>query len=324
MPSASGSSAVRERHRLDDVDEEDRDEPPELHRRPGERRLLEQERVVLAEDRGLELAELRAGVDAELLDEGLARGAVGGERVGLPAGAVEREHELRARPLAQRLGLDERLELGDELGVAAQREVGLDALLDDDGAQLLEPGDLRLRERLVDEVGERRAAPERERLAQRDLGGGRVARLERGPPLLRERDEAVHVDALGLELEHVARRARRDDGAERLAELRDVDLDGVRGRLGRIAGPERLDEPVDGDDASRLEREHGEERARLLPAERDGARRPARPRSGRGGVARACGVPAPLAPSIVPPRCARGQSHLLTACSGFPSLLSRP
>ena len=75
---------LRERHRLDDVDEEDRDEPAELHRRPGERCLLEQQRLVLAENRGLELAELRAGVDPELLDEGLARGAVGGERVGLP------------------------------------------------------------------------------------------------------------------------------------------------------------------------------------------------------------------------------------------------
>ena len=89
-----------ERHRLDDVDEEDRDEPAKLHRRPSERRLLEQERLVLAEDRGLELAQLRAGVDAELLDQRLARGAVGGERVGLPARAVEREHELRARALA--------------------------------------------------------------------------------------------------------------------------------------------------------------------------------------------------------------------------------
>ncbi len=156
------------------------------------------------------------GIDAELLDEGLACSAVGGERVGLPARAVEREHELRARALAQRLGLDERLELGDELGVAAQREVGVDALLDDDGSQLLESRDLRLRERLVDEVGQRRSAPERERLAQRDLGGGCVAGLERGPPLLRQAGEAVHVHVLRIELEDVAGRARGDDGAERL------------------------------------------------------------------------------------------------------------
>ena len=172
---------LRERHRLDDVDEEDRDEPSELHRRPRERSLLEQERVVLAEDRGLELAQLRAGVDAELLDEGLARGAVGGESIGLPAGTVEREHELRARPFAQWLRGDERLELGDELCVAAEREIGLDPLLQRDRAQLLEPGDLRLRERLVEEVGERGATPERERLAQRALGGSRDLR-PRAPP----------------------------------------------------------------------------------------------------------------------------------------------
>ena len=75
---------------------------------------------------------------------------------------------------------------------------------------------------------------------------------------------------LRVELELVARRPRRDDRAECLAELRDVDLDRVRRRVGRLAGPERLDEPVDGDDAAGLEREHREERARLRPPECDG------------------------------------------------------
>ena len=100
--------------------------------------------------------------------------------------------------------------------MAAQRQVGVDALLDDDGSQLLEARDLRLRERLVDEVRERRPAPERERLAQHDLGGGCVAGLERGPPLLRQPGEAVQVHLLGIELEDVAGRARGDDGAEGL------------------------------------------------------------------------------------------------------------
>ena len=141
----------------------------------GERRLLEQQRLVLAQDRGLELAELGAGVDAELLDERLARAAVGGERVRLPAGPVEREHQLGARPLAQGLRIDERLELRDELRVTAECEVGVDPLLERDGAELLEPRDLGLRERLVEEVRERRAAPERERLAQGTLGRGGIA-----------------------------------------------------------------------------------------------------------------------------------------------------
>ena len=137
--------------------------------------------------------------------------------------------------------------------MAPKREVRLDPLLQRDGAQLFEPGYLRLRERLVEEIGERGAAPEREPVAQRALGGSRVSSLERRLPLLRETDEAVDVYAVGHELEFVARRPRRDDRAECLTELRNVDLDGVRSRAGRLAGPERLHEPVDRDDTAGLD-----------------------------------------------------------------------
>ena len=70
-------------------------------------------------------------------------------------------------------------------------------------------------------------------------------------------------------LEHVAGSPRRDDRAERLAELGDVDLDRVARGVRRLAWPERLHEPVHGDDPSRLEREDGEERAGLLAPQRD-------------------------------------------------------
>ena len=40
----------------------------------------------------------------------------------------------------------------------------------------------------------------------------------------------------------------------------------MRSGLGRVAGPEAFDELIDGHDASGLEREYGEERARLQPA----------------------------------------------------------
>ena len=64
--------------------------------------------------------------------------------------------------LADGLRGDECLELGDELRVTSEREIRLDPLLERDGAQLLEPRDLGLGERLVEEVRERRPAPERE------------------------------------------------------------------------------------------------------------------------------------------------------------------
>ena len=125
--------------------------------RPGEEQCR-----VLTEDRGLEVLELRAGFDPELFDERRPGGAIRLQGIGLPFGAVEREHQLPAEPLAERLLCNQRLELRDEVGMAAEEEIGVDALFEGSLAQLLEPADLGLGERLVGEIGERRPAPQAE------------------------------------------------------------------------------------------------------------------------------------------------------------------
>ena len=265
-----GVERLGERHRLDDIDEEDRDQPAELHRRFDGCSLGQKERLVLAEHRGLELLERRAWIEPELVAEHVAGRAIRSERVRLTARAVEREHELGARPLPQRLRRDEGLELGHELGVAAEREVGVHAPLDRGHAQLLEPGDVGLGERLVGEIRERRPAPEGKGLAQHSLGSRRIAIFERRAALIGEPGEAMEVDPLESTSSDVARGARDDRlRAQSLAELGDVDLNRVRGGFWRISRPEALDEPVDGDDATRLEREDGQQSTQLLAAERD-------------------------------------------------------
>ena len=60
----------------------------------------------------------------------------------------------------------ERRQFTDELAVTADAELDFDAKLEGCQPDLLEPGDRTLRKGLVGEVGERRAAPERERVAQ--------------------------------------------------------------------------------------------------------------------------------------------------------------
>ena len=95
----------------------------------GDRAAADRERL-LAQDRRVHAAQERARLEAELLDEQLPSLAVDLERLRLPAGAVEREHQLRPQPLAQRMRADERLELGDELGVRADRELRLGPLLE--------------------------------------------------------------------------------------------------------------------------------------------------------------------------------------------------
>ena len=129
------------------------------------------------------------------------------ERLGLAARAVEREHQLPAQPLTQREPLDERLELGDELRALAELEVGVDPLLERLEPQLLEPADLALGERLEGEVGERRATPERQRLAKLRGSLGRV----RAPRLGDEPLEPAEVEAVGVDLQDVARRPRHED-----------------------------------------------------------------------------------------------------------------
>ena len=111
---------------------------------------------VLSEDRLLQLLQPPGRLDPELLDVDAPRVAVGRERFRLPAGAIERQHQLSAQPLAERMLGGEPFELGRELTVPAERELRLDALLDGFEPQLLEPGALGGGEGLVRELGERR------------------------------------------------------------------------------------------------------------------------------------------------------------------------
>jgi hypothetical protein len=113
-------------------------------------------RVVL-EDLALQRTQLRPRLETQLLVESPLRLPVGIQRVRLPARAVEGEHQLATQPLTERMGGDERLQLGHGLGVPAL-ELGVDSLLDCEQPQLFEAGDVGLRRLVVTELGEGIAA----------------------------------------------------------------------------------------------------------------------------------------------------------------------
>ena len=257
-------------------------QPPQLGVAPEQRRgrleLARQldrrrrhERLVVAQDRRVELAQLGARLDADLPDERRPRVAVRLERVGLAAAAVERQQQLRAQALAQRMLGDERLELRDQRPLAPERELGLDPLLPPDQVQLLEPLDVDARERLELEIRERPAAPQALAVPQHPGRASRVPLLERSPPLGQQPLEAVQVELAGLDVHEVAGRAREEDrvGAERLAQPRHVDLDGVARRRRRVLGPQLLDQAIAGDDPVGLQQQDRQQRALLRAAERE-------------------------------------------------------
>ena len=121
---------------------------------------------ILTENRLLELDDLPARLEAELVHEHAPRVLVDLQGLGLAAAAIEGDHQLPAQPLAQRMTGDEGFEVGDEITLAPEREVCVDPFLDRGQVELVQPGDLVLGERVEGEVGERRAPPEVERLTE--------------------------------------------------------------------------------------------------------------------------------------------------------------
>ena len=218
---------------------------------------------ILVEHLPFECLQLGAGLDSEALDERLARGAVRGERIGLPPRPVEREHLLRSEALAVRVLHHERVQLVDQVGVAAERQIRIDSIFERSQALLLELGPGSDTERRSVELGQRRATPERERLVQ-CLGGS--SRLGRVACLCTERRERLQVERARLELEYVPGRPRSQRCTvfpERLAQAGDVDLQRRARRLRRRVAPQLIDQPLARHDAVCLQQEQGEHRPLL-------------------------------------------------------------
>ena len=79
-------------------------------------------------------------IDAELIGEQVAGTPVGGQRLGLPAAAIQRQHELAVQPLPQRILGGQLLQLAGERVVPAKRQVRVDPRLQRGEPQFLQAG----------------------------------------------------------------------------------------------------------------------------------------------------------------------------------------
>ena len=199
---------------------------------------LDVEVGVLAQDRVVQAAQLRRRLHADLVDERLARMAICLERLGLAPAAVEGEHPLGMQPLPERVVREQRVDLADDLLVAAGGQVGVDRQLGGSQAKLLEPPDLGSGERLVGDVRERLAAEQREGRPRRVpvvAVPGRVRRLGDQPL------EAVRVHLLAVDPQLIRAPARDDHGAavvvQQLAQPPDVVLDHLGGAGRGLSSP---------------------------------------------------------------------------------------
>jgi len=164
---------------------------------------------------------------------------------------------------------DEALELGDEVAMAPEPEVGVDAILERSQSKLLETRALGRCERLVGEVGERSTAPDLQALPEHPRGGRLASARERLSPLAPEPLEPVHVELAVGDADQVAGAAAQDRlGPEQLPQPRHEHLEVVRGARRRLLAPDLLDERVGRDDLVRPDQERREQRALLAAAQR--------------------------------------------------------
>ena len=224
---------------------------------------------IVGEDLLLEAAQLGAGLDPDLLAQGAVCGAVALHGLGLAPGAVLREHALGVEALVRRVLRDQRFESADHLGVSSRRELGVDRELERAQVKFLEAADLRARERLGGDVGERGAAPQLQRALGRPVGDPLLGLC---PRALDQALEARRVHRVVGELELVAPAAGDDlrpgvVGSQCLAQLRDVVLDVLGGGLRRAITPQPVDQHVGDDGAVGAQSQHRQHRSLLASPE---------------------------------------------------------
>ena len=138
------------------------------------------------EDLLLELAERRSRLEPELVPEQPSRPSERLEGVCLAPGAVKREPELGVEPFVERMLVDQQLDLPDELGMTAQRELRVDQILVRREPVAEKMRQLDRREEFEFAPCERRALPQSERRSEL-LGALEI--VLRLPRLVRESPE---------------------------------------------------------------------------------------------------------------------------------------
>src|SRR5581483_9926150 len=130
------------------------------HRQPGYAQVAAQQVLV-------EPLQGRARGQAELRRQQLPQVVVFGERLGLPAAAVQRRQVLAAQPFAQRVLPHHRFDLVEYLRVVAEHELSVEPVLVGGEPAAVQAGRLLAQDRGHPQVRQRPAAPQPERLPHR-------------------------------------------------------------------------------------------------------------------------------------------------------------
>jgi hypothetical protein len=168
----------------------------------------------------------------------------------LPSAAVQGQHQLRLERLPQRMFSRQRLELRHDPRGPPARQLGVDAQLVGNQAQLPQPLRLGTRPVLVSELRVRAAPPQTQPLPQHPRRPSRVAPRQAGPSRRHRLLEACDIERLVAHLEHVAGRPRhhprpRLRTLDHTAQARHITPQRRRRSRGRRTREHDLAQPID-------------------------------------------------------------------------------
>ncbi len=136
--------------------------------------------------------------------------------------------------------------------MCAQRQIRLGPILDGGQPQLVQPGRLGGH---TGGIGQRRATPQLQRLAQHRRRAGPVAAAESAAPGLGEPLKPVRVDVVGIHSQAVAGRVEFDRvvlAGQGLTQPRHLRLEGVGRAPRRLLAVQAVDQPLSGDHPARV------------------------------------------------------------------------
>ena len=220
-------------------------------------------------------AQLLAGLDPVFIEHVLSRPAKRIERLDLPPGPVQGDHQMAVQSLALGVFGHQFFELGDRGGMLAERQLGANPLLEGLHAEPFKPERVEPRPLLIAKLVKRRPAPAREGVAQ--LGQG-----ERG---LTAGGGGATGDQLTLELDAVklaivesqkvtvlpGHDPRRLD-VHRLAQPRHGHLQRAHRHVDRCPRPQLLDQEIGWDGAIAVEQQQRQQGSLPRPGNRDDSR----------------------------------------------------
>jgi hypothetical protein len=148
----------------------------------------------------MKFLQLTAGFDAQLVEQHLPRPAELGQRLRLPPRLEQRQHELPAQPLPQRIPVHLSGQLTQQLPGPARLQLQIDRVLDRQRPALVQHR-RGLTHRGGIDLGAGRATPQIESLPVRPARGLRVRRRPGG---LHQPEEDVHVQVLRADGDPVA------------------------------------------------------------------------------------------------------------------------